>query len=57
MTIIEEHELNLKYSKDSCGFIANKQSEGISGWEITKNLIRYQDGGGILAKLAYHDSC
>lgn len=45
MTIIEEHELNLKYSKDSCGFIANKQSEGISGWEITKNLIRYQDGG------------
>lgn len=28
--------LNSEYSKDSWRFIANKQSEGVSGWKITK---------------------
>lgn len=36
-------QLNSEYSKDSWGFIASGQSEGVSGWKITKrNLMRYQ---------------
>lgn len=40
-------ELDSKYGKDSWGFIASGQNEGVGGWKITKrNLIRYQGLGG-----------
>lgn len=41
-------ELNSKYNKDEWGFIANEQSEGVSGWKIARRSMR---GEGILANL------
>lgn len=45
---------------ESWGPIANGQAKGVSGWKNTeRNLVRDggRVGGGMLAKLAWQESC